>query len=117
MADGDGRAILTLAEEVWRAAPAGAVFDVAVSDRDRAAARAAVRQGTGRPLQSHQRAAQIACAVVMMTRRSIGSRACSPGGEERGFIARRLARFANEDIGLADPHALVDVAPRGVGSL
>ena len=27
MADGDGRAVLTLAEEVWRAARPGEVFD------------------------------------------------------------------------------------------
>ena len=28
------------------------------------------------------------------------------GGEDAGFIARRLTRFASEDIGLADPQAL-----------
>jgi putative ATPase len=29
MADGDGRAVLTLAEEVWRAARKGEIFDAA----------------------------------------------------------------------------------------
>lgn len=29
------------------------------------------------------------------------------GGEEPLYVARRLVRFASEDIGLADPHALV----------
>ena len=28
------------------------------------------------------------------------------GGEDPLFIARRLVRFANEDIGMADPHAV-----------
>ena len=39
-------------------------------------------------------------------RRSIGSRACSTGGEDPRYIARRLVRFASEDVGLADPQAL-----------
>lgn len=29
------------------------------------------------------------------------------GGEEPLFIARRMVRFASEDVGLADPHALI----------
>ncbi|MFF6801194.1 hypothetical protein [Streptomyces sp. NPDC012616] len=28
------------------------------------------------------------------------------GGEDPLFVARRLVRFANEDIGMADPHAV-----------
>src|SRR5205814_647441 len=28
------------------------------------------------------------------------------GGEDPGYIARRLVRFASEDVGMADPHAL-----------
>ena len=31
------------------------------------------------------------------------------GGDDPLYIARRLIRFASEDIGLADPHALVQV--------
>ena len=51
MADGDGRAALTLAEEVWRAARAGETLDAARPGRGRAAARADLRQGAGGPLQ------------------------------------------------------------------
>ena len=39
MADGDGRAALTLAEEVWRAARAGETFDAAGCRRSCSAAR------------------------------------------------------------------------------
>ena len=35
------------------------------------------------------------------------------GGEDSNYIARRLVRFAVEDIGLADPQALVQALPRG----
>ena len=51
MADGDGRAVLTLAEEVWRAAPSGRDAGRGAAGRGRAAARADLRQGPGRPLQ------------------------------------------------------------------
>ena len=44
MADGDGRAALTLAEEVWRAARQGEIFDAAQLAGDRAAPRADLRQ-------------------------------------------------------------------------
>ena len=43
--------------------------------------------------------------------RSTISRACWTAGEDRLFIARRIVRMAVEDIGLADPQALV--SPRG----
>ena len=58
MADGDGRAALTLAEEVWRAARAGEIFDAGDLAGRAPAPRADLRQGAGRPLQSHLRAAQ-----------------------------------------------------------
>src|SRR6516162_7087343 len=50
MADGDGRAALTLAEEVWRAARPDEVFDAAKLQK--AAPRPHLRQEAGRPLQS-----------------------------------------------------------------
>ena len=59
MADGDGRAALTLAEEVWRAARAGETLRRRAARRGRAAARADLRQGAGRPLQSDLGAAQM----------------------------------------------------------
>ena len=40
-------------------------------------------------------------------RRSTGSARMLAGGEDPLYIARRLVRFAVEDIGLADPQALV----------
>ena len=59
MADGDGRAALTLAEEVWRAARAGRDLRCRAIAGDRAAARADLRQEPGRPLQSDLGAAQV----------------------------------------------------------
>lgn len=56
MADGDGRAVLTLAEEVWRAARKDETFDTEGLTRI-VQRRAGLRQGTGRPLQSDFRAA------------------------------------------------------------
>ncbi len=70
MADGDGRAALTLAEEVWRAARKGETFDAA-------------------KLQE------------VVQRRMLDA------GEDPLYIARRVVRMAVEDIGLADPQALV----------
>ncbi len=59
MADGDGRAALTLAEEVWRAARPGEIFDSARLAGGRAAPRADLRQVAGRPLQPDLGAAQV----------------------------------------------------------
>ena len=59
MADGDGRAALTLAEEIWRAGPPGRDIRYGGSCRCRAAARSDLRQGAGRALQSHQRTSQM----------------------------------------------------------
>ena len=83
MADGDGRAALTLAEEVWRAARDGETFDAGRAGRGRAAARADLRQGAGGPLQPDLGAAQDACAAPIPTRRSIISRACSTPARTR----------------------------------
>jgi putative ATPase len=39
-------------------------------------------------------------------------------GEDPGSVARRMVRFASEDVGLADPQALVvALAARGHGAL
>ena len=51
MADGDGRAALTLAEEVWRAAREGEIFNAAQLAGDPAAPRADLRQVGRRTLQ------------------------------------------------------------------
>ena len=73
MADGDGRAALTLAEEVWRAARAGETFDAGQAAGGGAAARADLRQVAGRPLQSHLGAAQVG-ARLRSRRRALLSR-------------------------------------------
>ena len=53
MADGDGRAALTLAEEVWRSAKPGEVFD-AEALQDIVQRRAPIYdKGAGGPLQPH----------------------------------------------------------------
>ena len=71
-----------------------------------AAAHAALRPPAGGALQPDQRAAQVGARLRSRTPRSTGSRACSQGGEDPRYIARRLVRMASEDIGLADPGAL-----------
>ena len=106
MADGDGRASLTLAEEVWRAARAGEVFDAAALAGGGAAARADLRQEAGRPLQSdlalHKsvRGSDPDAALYYLAR-------MLDAGEDPLYLARRIVRMAVEDIGLADPQALV----------
>ena len=77
MADGDGRAALTLAEEVWRAARAGRDLRCGEAAGGRAAPRADLRQDAGRPLQPDLRAAQVGARLRSRTPRSIISRACS----------------------------------------
>ena len=59
MADGDGRGAINLAEDVFLAVPPAAKtpLDREALVQARAAPRAALRQGPGRPLQSDQRAA------------------------------------------------------------
>ncbi len=111
MADGDGRAALTLAEEVWRAARPGEVFDAEGHPARRAAPRAGLRQGTGRALQSDLRAAQVG-ARLRSGRGALLSRArMFDAGEDPLYLGRRLVRMAVEDIGLADPQALVIAMP------
>ena len=59
MADGDGRAALTLAEEVWRSAKPGESLRRRATAGHRPAPRADLRQGPGRPLQSDLGPAQV----------------------------------------------------------
>jgi len=106
MADGDGRASLTLAEEVWRSAKPGEVFDA--QDLQTIIQRRA-------PIydKSQEGHYNLISALHKTVRGSDPDAAlyylCRmlDGGEDRLFIARRLVRMAVEDIGLADPQALV----------
>ncbi|WP_375409692.1 replication-associated recombination protein A [uncultured Methylobacterium sp.] len=106
MADGDGRASLTLAEEVWRSAKPGEVFDAATLQeiiQRRAPIYDKSQEGHYNlvsALHKTVRGSDPDAALYYLCR-------MLDGGEDRLFIARRLVRMAVEDIGLADPQALV----------
>ena len=89
MADGDGRASLTLAEEIWRAARPGETFDAGGAAERGAAARADLRQEAGRPLQPDLGAAQVG-ARLRSGRRALLSRAHAR--RRRGPALSRAAR-------------------------
>ena len=105
MADGDGRAALTLAEELWRAAKPGEMFDVAglakVVQR-RAPIYDKAQEGHYNlisALHKTVRGSDPDAALYYLAR-------MLAAGEDPLFIARRVVRMASEDIGLADPQAL-----------
>ncbi len=105
MADGDGRASLTLAEEAWRAAGEGEVFDAEGLQRivQRRAPIYDKSQGGHYNLISalHKsvRGSDPDAALYYLAR-------MFDAGEDPLYIGRRLVRMAVEDIGLADPQAL-----------
>jgi putative ATPase len=104
MADGDGRALLNLIEQVdgWKAA---APLDPAALAA-RLQRRAAVYDKSGEghynlisALHKSVRGSDPDAALYWLAR-------MLEGGEDPRFLARRIARMAAEDIGLADPQAL-----------
>jgi putative ATPase len=106
MADGDGRAVLTLAEEVWRAARPGETLGAAnlveVVQR-RAPIYDKAQDGHYNlisALHKTVRGSDPDAALYYLAR-------MFDAGEDPLFIARRVVRMASEDIGLADPQALV----------
>ncbi|HYA81139.1 MAG TPA: replication-associated recombination protein A [Methylocystis sp.] len=106
MADGDGRAALTLAEEVWRAAGPQETFDarrlVEVVQR-RAPIYDKAQEGHYNlisALHKSVRGSDPDAALYYLAR-------MLDAGEDRLFLARRIVRMAVEDVGLADPQALV----------
>ncbi|WP_183857791.1 replication-associated recombination protein A [Prosthecomicrobium pneumaticum] len=105
MADGDGRAALTLAEEVWRAARADEVFDAA-------ALQAIVQRRAPIYDKSQDGHYNLISALHKSVRGSDPDAAlyylCRmlDAGEDPLYLGRRLVRMAVEDIGLADPQAL-----------
>ena len=106
MADGDGRAILTLAEEVWRAARDGETFD-AQRVQEIVQRRAPVydkgqdgHYNLISALHKSVRGSDPDAALYYLCR-------MFDAGEDPLYIGRRLVRMATEDIGLADPQALV----------
>lgn len=106
MADGDGRAVLTLAEEVWRAARSGEIFDAAQL-QDIVQRRAPIydkgqdgHYNLISALHKSVRGSDPDAALYYLAR-------MFDAGEDPLFLGRRLVRMAVEDIGLADPQALV----------
>jgi putative ATPase len=106
MADGDGRAALTLAEEVWRAARGAETFDAAAL-QDIVQRRAPIydKSQDGHynlisALHKSVRGSDPDAALYYLCR-------MLDAGEDPLYLARRIVRMAVEDIGLADPQALV----------
>jgi putative ATPase len=107
MADGDGRSVINLADEVFSTAPAGS------NQLNRDALSKLVQRRA--PLYDKGRDGHY--NLISALHKSV--RGSDPdaslywlcrmldGGEDRLFICRRLVRMAVEDIGLADPQALV----------
>ena len=105
-ADGDGRAALTLAEELWRAARVDEVLDTA-----------ALGEVLQRRAPVYDKAQDGHYNLISALHKTI--RGSDPdaalyyfsrmldAGEDPRFLARRLVRMAVEDIGLADPQALI----------
>jgi putative ATPase len=104
MADGDGRALLNMAEQLF-ALPAGEMLDedaltrllsrrAALYDRDREE-----HYNLISALHKSMRGSDADAALYWLAR-------MLAGGEDPRYIARRITRFASEDIGLADPQAL-----------
>lgn len=106
MADGDGRASLTLAEEVWRAARPGEIFDSAKLQeivQRRAPIYDKAQDGHYNlisALHKSVRGSDPDAALYYLAR-------MLDAGEPPLYICRRVVRMAIEDIGLADPQALV----------
>src|SRR6201987_1702463 len=106
MADGDGRAALTLTEEVWRAARGAETFDAA-----------ALQDVVQRRAPIYDKAQDGHYNLISALHKSV--RGSDPdaalyylcrmldAGEDPLYLARRIVRMAVEDIGLADPQALV----------
>ena len=104
MADGDGRYLLNMAEQL-EAVPEGEPLDAqaladllarraALYDRDREE-----HYNLISALHKSLRGSDVDAALYWFAR-------MLAGGEDPRYIARRLARFASEDIGMADPQAL-----------
>ncbi len=106
MADGDGRAIISLAEEIWRVAKQDEIFDAETLQE--VLQRRAPIYDKGQDghynlisaLHKSVRGSDPDAALYYLAR-------MMEAGEDRRFIGRRLVVMASEDIGNADPQALV----------
>lgn len=106
LADGDGRAVLGLAEEVWRTARDGEMLDElalqAILQR-RAPVYDKGKDGHYNLISALHKAVRgsDADAALYYLCRMLDA------GEDPRYLARRMIRMASEDIGNADPQALV----------
>ena len=106
MADGDGRYFLNLIEEIFASVPEGAVL---LNSE-------ALGKAVSKRLPMYDKAADGHYNLISALHKSV--RGSDPdaalyylarmlaAGEDPLFIARRLVRMANEDVGLADPEAV-----------
>jgi putative ATPase len=107
MADGDGRAAINLADEVFAAVAPGS------KQLNREALSTLVQKRAPLYDKSREGHYNLISALHKSVRGSDPDAAlywlCRmlDGGEDRLFLARRLVRMAVEDIGLADPQAVV----------
>ncbi|MGE3624438.1 MAG: replication-associated recombination protein A [Bdellovibrionales bacterium] len=104
MADGDGRYLLVMAEELFSLPPNEKLDPQKLADFVQ----------RRRPL--YDKAQESHYNLISALHKSLRGSDCDAalywfarmlaGGEDPRYIARRLTRFASEDIGLADPQAL-----------
>ena len=105
MADGDGRFLLNLAEQVHALAPSKPLTPGELSELMQKRAPAYDKDRDGHynlisALHKSVRGSDPDAALYWFAR-------MIDGGEDPLFLARRLVRMASEDIGLADPTALM----------
>ncbi len=104
MADGDGRYLLNMAEELFRLPPDVTLDPAALAKavQKRAPLYDKAQEGHYNlisALHKSLRGSDTDAALYWLARMLVG-------GEDPKYIARRLVRFAVEDVGLADPQAL-----------
>jgi putative ATPase len=107
LASGDARKALSLLELVVEDAATAAQPEVAVADVERAQQRKVLLYD-----KSGEQHFDLISALHKSLRESDPDAAVYwllrmlEGGEDPGYVARRLVRFASEDVGLAEPEAL-----------
>lgn len=104
MADGDGRYLLNMAETVLEFPDEPLLDPAGLADAVQRRAPVYDKSQDGHynlisALHKSMRGSDTDAALYWFER-------MIAGGEDPGYVARRLVRFASEDIGLADPHAL-----------
>jgi putative ATPase len=117
-AGGDGRKLLTMAEVAVEVTSGRGAEQVELDDATRGLGAGDLRYGTGHHYDS-------ASAFIKWMRHSDAEQAVAwllhmlEGGEDPRFLARRMVIFASEDVGHADPRALLvaDAAARAVESV